>query len=903
LLIAALGRSKPPLRAAEAAPGGSTAGQFVLLNKDGQPAGECPLQHTDVTADIAGYVARVTVKQQFQNTASDPVEAVYTFPLPEDAAVDDMTMTLGNRIIRGEIKRREEARQIYEAARDAGQSAALLDQERPNIFTQSVANLMPGEPVTVTISYVRLLKYDEGGYTFSFPMVVGPRYTPTGGYSVPGKRGDPSASPSFSAPAAPSNDPGERLSPLLDPMPKVAPGGPQGDPMPKIAPRGSAPNPAPKDSIPRVVPPGFYPPVSSGPQAVVTDADKITPPIALPGTRAGHDISLRVNLDAGLPIQDVRSELHPISISRDGPTRAVINLENEATLPNKDFILHYSVAGSQMQSGALVTANGDGTGYFTLILQPPAAPPASEISPKEMVFVIDQTGSQSGWPIEKAKETMRYAIRHLNPGDTFQLIGFNTDVYPCFPAPVPNTPANVTKALQFLDPIQGSGGTDILKSVDYALKLPDDPGRLRIICYMTDGYVGNDMQILDYIRKNRGRARMFPFGIGNSVNRFLIEGMAKEGRGAAEYVTLDTPGSGPAEKFYRRISSPLLLDPQVNWGSLPVSEIYPSRLPDVFSAGPVIVKGRYTRPGEGDIVVQGRLRGQPWSRRVHLVLPRVHPEGSEIGTLWAREKIEDLQSQDWSGAQSGQPDPSIKDKIVSVALEHRLMSQYTSFVAVERRTINLNGKPRKVDVPVEMPEGVSYDGIFGGRDGEKDVMLRSRALSFGALGRAAYSAPALSKSVSAGAMPTLLSAKPAAQSPAALEEREALSDINSLSAGKNAVNGRQESVMASGNDRREDRRPPLVQEKLDPALQALLAKAKAEASKNGSKAKKAESVPVQIWLSSLPKDGLKKLKAIGFKLGATLRPGRLLIGTLPADRLEKLVGLDFVRRAERPNLE
>src|SRR5262245_43094295 len=192
-----------------------------------------------------------------------------------------------------------------------------------------------------------------------------------------------------------------------------------------------------------------------------------------------------------------------------------------------------------------------------------------------MVFVIDQTGSQRGWPIKKAKETMRHCVENLNPGDTFQLIGFNTQIFPCFPAPVPVTPENLDKAWKFLDPIEGNGGTDILKSVDHALRMPDDPGRLRIVCYMTDGYVGNDMQILQYIREHRGRTRIFPFGIGNSVNRFLIEGMAREGRGAAEYVTLDNPGNEAAARFYERVSKPLLLDPQVEWNGLPVEDVYP----------------------------------------------------------------------------------------------------------------------------------------------------------------------------------------------------------------------------------------------------------------------------------------------------------------------------------------
>ena len=270
----------------------------------------------------------------------------------------------------------------------------------------------------------------------------------------------------------------------------------------------------------------------AAPQSVVTDADKITPPITPAGVRAGHDVSLFVHVDAGLPLQNVQSPLHAIATQRQSATAMNVRLEDKATIPNKDFILRYTAAGSDVQEGLLTYAVGTeeekrrrgeeetqgrdpsltlqpsalaSGGYFTLIIQPPSAPPKDMVSPKEMVFVIDQTGSQSGWPIEKAKETMRHCIQAMNPNDTFQLLAFNTENHPCFAAPMPNTPTNVQTALAFLKPLEGNGGTDILKAASYALKMPDDPARLRIVCYMTDGYVGNEAQIIDYIGKNRGQ--------------------------------------------------------------------------------------------------------------------------------------------------------------------------------------------------------------------------------------------------------------------------------------------------------------------------------------------------------------------------------------------------------------
>jgi len=804
-----------------------TPGKLTILDKEGKPAGLCPLKHTDVKADIVGYVARVTVTQEFTNPSEDPIEAVYTFPLPADAAVDEMTMKIGDRVVKGQIMRREEAREVYESAKSSGQAAALLDQERPNIFTQSVANIMPGETVLITISYVNLLKYEEGVYEFNFPMVVGPRYVPGGGYREPGKRGEPGS-----------------------------------------------------DSVPQE---------NAGIKAIVKDADKITPPITPPGTRAGHDISVQVTLDAGLPVHDVRSVLHAVDVRRQGRNRAVITLRDKAEIPNKDFILRYKAAGSEMQSGILTHAR-DGSGYFTLILQPPAAPPREVIAPKEMVFVIDQTGSQGGWPIEKAKETMRQCIQNMNPGDTFQLLAFNTEVYPCFSQAVPNTPANVQKALAFLKPLEGNGGTDILKSVDYALKIPGDPKRLRIICYMTDGYVGNDMQIIDHVRKNRGQARMFVFGIGNSVNRFLVDNMAKEGRGAAQYVTLQENGSEVAQKFYRRIADPILLDPQVEWNGLPVTDVYPEAIPDVFSAGPIILKGRYAQPANGSITVKGLLRGRPWSQTIKVSLPADDKDGSAIATLWAREKIESLQSQDWLGAQTGSPNAGIKDQIIALALEYRLMTQYTSFVAVEEKVINVNGQPRTVDVPVEMPEGVSYEGIFGDNEDSLGVVAH-RAKAQGRVSQnqsSHYFAGGVS-----GAAPGS-AAKPAASPSLSLrEESEVRLGLAGQGMDRAIAEGKGDALKYLQSLSPEERKKALLNAKVAAALRDKLMQSPAST----------EKVEVQIWLNTLPEEGLNKLKALGFEAIVELKPGKLLLGTITLDKLDEVIELTFVRRVELPKMK
>jgi Ca-activated chloride channel family protein len=623
------------------APGHSESqGCLTSLDPEGKPVQPFPLKHTDVKIEVSGFLARARVTQQFENPFTDKIEAVYTFPLPQRAAVDEMTLTVGNRVVKAKIKKREDARAIYDAARAAGHRAGLLDQERPNIFSQSVANIMPGDQITVTISYVETLKYEAGFYELVFPTVVGPRYIP----------GTPTGKQSG----------------------------------------GWAPD---TDRVP--------------------DASRITPPVAPPGTRAGHDISIEVVLDAGLPLQTIRSKTHEVTIDRSASERAVVRLKNQATIPNKDFILRYEVAGGKIQDSILTHRNGN-DGFFTFILQPPDRVTPAEVAPKELVFVLDTSGSMSGFPIEKAKETMTLALEGLNPSDTFNLITFAGDTHILFPEPVPATKENLRKAQAFLASRSGSGGTEMMKAIRAALDPSDSQEHIRIVCFMTDGYVGNEMEIIGEVHRHPN-ARVFSFGIGGSVNRFLLEKMAEQGRGEVEYVGLNDDGSAAARRFHERVRSPLLTDISVDWGELQVTDVYPQRLQDLFSAKPVVVTGRYTTPGKSTIKLHGKQAGRPVTREIRVELPEKQFQHDVLATLWARTRIEDLMAQDFTGIHRGAPKAEVRLAITQLGLDYRLMTQYTSFVAVEEMTITDGGQARRIDVPVEIPEGVRYESIFGSR--------------------------------------------------------------------------------------------------------------------------------------------------------------------------------------------
>ena len=624
-----------PRAAAQTAPQGVTPGSLDAFGARGRARGLCPLRHTDVRASVAGFLARVTVTQEFDNPFGEKIEAVYTFPLPQAAAVDDMTMRVGGRTVKGKIMRREEAGEVYRAARSAGQVASLLDQERPNVFTQSVANIMPGERVTVTISYVETLKYEAGTYEFVFPLVVGPRYIP-------------------------------------------------GTPTGRRPPRGSGRRNG-TDRVP--------------------DASRITPAAAQHGTRAGHDVSIEVSLDAGVPVEALKSQSHEIDVERPSQASARVRLKGLAVIPNRDFVLRYDVAGEKIRDAVLTHRGGRG-GYFTLILQPPLRVTAEDVTPKELVFVLDTSGSMEGFPIEKAKETMGLALDSLYPQDTFNLITFAGDTHVLFEEPVPATRENLAKAKRFLETREGGGGTEMMKAITAALAPSDAQGHVRVVCFMTDGYVGNDFEIVSEVQKHPN-ARVFSFGIGGSVNRFLLDKMAEHGRGAVEYVSLEDDGAAAARRFHERVRNPLLTDIQLDWGGLQVADVYPRRIPDLFGSGPLIVSGRYAAGGRGVVRLRGTMAGQAFEREIAVELPESQPGNDVLATLWARRRVEDLQSEDYEGAQSGETRADLREEITGLGLEYRLLTQFTSFVAVEETTVTDGGKSRRIDDPVETPAGVN----------------------------------------------------------------------------------------------------------------------------------------------------------------------------------------------------
>ena len=587
-----------------------------------------PLKHTDVKGQITGYIATVDVTQQFHNPYDEKIEAIYVFPLPQNAAINEFIMTIGERRIRGIIRERKEAEKIYQQAKRQGHVASLLTQERPNIFTQKVANIEPCKEIEINIKYFNTLAYVDGWYEFVFPMVVGPRFNPPG---------------------------------YTDGVGAVARG-------------------------------------KTGISGQKTEVQYLKP-----SKRSGHDISLAVDIDAGVTIEQLVCASHVINNSSPARDKRTVKLSSLDSIPNKDFVLRYKVAGKTVKS-ALVTHRDERGGFFTLMLYPPDNLSYLKRAPMEMIFVLDCSGSMNGKPIAKAKQAITRALKKLQPNDTFQIIRFSNNASKLGPNPVPATPKNIRKGLAYVESLRGSGGTMMIEGIKAALDFAHDPKRFRLVSFMTDGYIGNESEILAAIHQRLGASRIFSFGVGSSVNRYLLDRMAKLGKGAVAYIGMDDSAGQVVDEFYDRTSHPALTDVTIDWGDMQVTDMYPSRIPDLFVGRPVILTGRFKGNSSTTIHVKGKVGDMTQDIPIAVNLEDSAATHAGIACVWARKKIEMLGSQT-----TYDTNPDLPGEIKQVALEYGLMSAYTAFIAVDSSRKTAGDHGITVAVPVPVPDGVRYD--------------------------------------------------------------------------------------------------------------------------------------------------------------------------------------------------
>jgi Ca-activated chloride channel family protein len=600
--------------------------QGSLIAEDNGKHVPLPLKHTDVQATIEGYIATVTVLQQYQNPFDHKIEAVYVFPLPENAAVNEFLMIIGERRIRGIIRERAEAEKIYHEAKAQGYVASLLTEERPNVFTQSVANIEPGKQIDVRIHYFHTLIFDDGWHEFVFPMVVGPRFNPAGSTTGVGA--------------------------------------------------------APRE------------------QAGVTGQKTEIQSLA-PNERSGHDISLGIQLHAATSVEEVACRSHRVTILRHSPTHASITLSQDDAIPNKDFVLRFRVGGERVKAG-MVTADTERGGFFSLMLYPPLELRRTERQPLEIVFVLDCSGSMDGIPIQQAKAAVRRGLHLLRQDDSFQLINFSMSAAQLGRIPLDATPANIQRGLRYLDRLDAEGGTMMIEGIKAALDFPHHPGKLRFVCFLTDGYIGNEADILRAITERVGPSRIFSFGVGSSPNHYLLDGMARLGRGAVAYLSDKDDAGQVMGAFFQRIQCPGLTDVAFDWHGADISEVFPSRIPDLFVGRAVVVNGRFQGHAPQQIEVLGQVAGR--SVRIPVRVATAESSATSIASVWARSKIATLID---SSLEGGAASPF--EAVRQVALDFNLMSAYTAFVAVDSTATTAGTGAATVPVAVPVPVGVQYE--------------------------------------------------------------------------------------------------------------------------------------------------------------------------------------------------
>ena len=552
-----------------------------------------PLKNTSVTAKIAGNLSRVEVRQTFANPSTKPLEAIYKFPLPDDAAVDDMEIRIGDRIVRGNIKQKQEAQQIYQQAKREGKTAGLLEQQKDNIFIQSLANIQPGEQIEVVIRYTNALQFVGSDYEFTFPLVVAPRYK--------------SDQTSF--------------NPLIAPA----------------------------------------------------FANEVEP------TRSGQNIDVNIEIDAGVAISQVQSPNHAIAVQNANSTTRVA-LANKDIIPNQDLILRYRVAGAETQATVLTQSNQQG-GHFATYLIPAVDYQPTEIVPKDVVFLMDTSGSQRGAAIAQSKELMRQFISGLNENDTFNIIDFANSTSKLADKPLANTRENRSQALAYVSKIDAGGGTELMNGIETVLNFPAvEDGRLRSIVLLSDGLIGADEEVIGRIRDElKPGNRLYSFGVGSSPNRFLLNRLAELGRGTVTILPLNEDAVKVADKFFREINKPVVTNIEMEWiGNGAAPEIYPQKSPDLFASQPLVLYGRKSDASSGQLKITGTVAGgKPYERVLDVNFQQITGNNA-IAQLWGRSRIQDLMNQMY-----GRENSQGVEKATKTALDYNLLSKYTAFVAVD----------------------------------------------------------------------------------------------------------------------------------------------------------------------------------------------------------------------------
>lgn len=621
------------------------AGQ-LLLSGDGAGYRRSVMLQGAVHFQISGMIAQVKLSQRFRNDSTAWVEGVYVFPLPEQAAVNRLRMRVGERRIEGEIKEKKQAKQLYQAAKNAGKKTGLVEQQRPNIFTTRVANIAPGETVEIELEYSQKVAYDQGQFSLRFPMTITPRY-------IPGK-------------------------PL----------------------------------IPRREEPGLY---QTAAQSLLTgamgwafntdqvaDADQISPWLSpeVSSVKAPiNPMAITAELDMGMPLRNIDSAYHNIVLSRQG-NRYKLRLSAAKVAMEQDFVLSWRpVTGAEPEAALFAeilpvelaadefAATPDPSeAYILMMLLPPVMQSQAEGLAKEVIYIIDTSGSMDGVSIRQAKQSLLLAMDHLRPQDRFNIIEFNSKTFPLFDQAVIADRRHLQQARDYIRNIQSGGGTEMLAALQAAFTEPQQSASaIRQIIFITDGAVGNEEALFKEIQQHLGNSRLFTVGIGSAPNSYFMRKAAQFGRGTFTHIGDINEVQPVMSALFAKLDRPVMSNITLTWSDGIDAELYPMKIPDLYQGEPLLVSAKLSALS-GSVLVEGDVAGQHWSR--NLSLTTKHQQRG-VAMLWAREKISTLLDEKIAGRDEAQ----VRTDVLAVALQHQLVSPYTSFVAIEQLISREEGEP------------------------------------------------------------------------------------------------------------------------------------------------------------------------------------------------------------------
>ncbi len=633
LLFAALLLVRPGSAFAVASPGAMQTGSLLMRMEQGYVT--ATLLNTDVNITVNGLVARVSVMQEFKNEGGEWVEGTYVFPLPDKAAVDHMRLYIGDRYIEGEIQEKEQARKAYEQAKQAGKKTSLVEQQRANLFTTSVANIAPGETVIVEIEYMEDVRFDNGVFSLRYPMTLTPRYVP--GQALPDKVG-----------SGWSSDTDE-----------------------------------------------------------VSDASQITPPM-VSASRA-HKVSLQASVNAGVPLEIIASRYHAVNVAESGGHYAVTLAGNRVPMDH-DFELLWRPVPSSTPRAMVFAETLQGEPHYLLMVMPPDVGAATTVRmPREMIFIIDTSGSMHGVSIEQAKQALQRALERLQPEDRFNVIEFNSQAKPLFTTSVVADIAALSNAKDFVRRLQAEGGTNMQPALRQALQPAVSESHLKQIIFITDGAVGNEEGLFGLIETGLGNARLFTVGIGSAPNSWFMRKAAEVGRGSFTTISSLHEVGEKMDRVFQKLEQPQVTNIAVQWPSGVVVDAYPAVVPDLYLGEPVTVKVRASgafRAGDSVRIAGDSVSGA-WTRDLALTTAADSPG---VAALWARSRIASLLDLERRGADMQET----RKAVVDTALKHHLVSKHTSLVAIDKTPVRESTDPLKAEqVANLMPYGQSGAAIFG----------------------------------------------------------------------------------------------------------------------------------------------------------------------------------------------